>query len=147
MDSIRSAELKNAKRRNTYKNKRKKNSHLVTKKHSNKGQEQRCVNNFKHLGKSEVETPLGYIDLLTTDYIVEFKIYKNAKDALGQILCYSNFHPRKKKLVVLFGKGLATWKAFSIFERVCALYDVEVFKLSHSSRYKELKIKLGDSTV
>jgi len=109
----------------------------------NKGQEKQCVDNFRHLGKSEVKTPLGYIDLVTQKYIVEFKIYTNAKEALGQILCYSYFfNPPKKLLIVLFGKGLSTWKGYDVFEKICCLYDVEVFKLSHNLKYTELKIRL-----
>lgn len=111
----------------------------------NKGQEKRCVDNFRELGQSEVSTPLGYIDLLTKDYIVEFKIYTKAKDALGQILCYSNFiRPKKKLLIVLFGKGLSSWKAYDVFVRVCSIYNVEVFKLSHNLKYAELKLLLNE---
>lgn len=110
----------------------------------NKGQEKRCVDHFRELGQSEVPTPLGYIDLLTSEYIVEFKIYTKAKDALGQILCYSNFiKPRKKLLIVLFGKGLSTWKAYDLFVKVCLSYNVEVFKLSHNLKYSELKLYLS----
>ena len=131
--------LDNAKRRSNRKKKKRK---------PNKGQEKRCVDHFRHLGVSEKETPLGYVDLITKDYLIEFKIYTSAKAALGQVLCYSHFiRPKKKLLIVLFGKGLSTWKGYTSFERVCALYDVEVFKLSYNGRYKELKKKLGDKTL
>lgn len=111
----------------------------------NRGQEKRCVDNFRHLGISEVLTPLGYIDLMTTDYIVEFKIYTKAKDALGQILCYDHFiFPKRKLLIVLFGKGLSTWKAYNVFEALCVLYNVEVFKLSNVAKYTQLKSKLSN---
>lgn len=133
--------LSNAKRRVT--NKKKKKT-----KRPNKGQEKRCVDNFRHLGVSEVETPLGYIDLVTNEYVIEFKVYTGAKAALGQILCYSHYvRPKRKLMVVLFGKGITSWKGYKEFERVCALYDVEVFKLSHSTKYKDLRRKLGDNTV
>ena len=114
----------------------------------NKGQEKRCVDNFRHLGVSEVDTPLGYIDLLTKEYLVEFKVYTGAKAALGQVLCYSNFiRPKRKLMIVLFGKGISSWKGYTAFERVCALYDVEVVKLSHSTKYAALKRKLGDKNA
>lgn len=129
--------MKNAKRRTKYKSKKKA-------KKPNKGQEKRCVDNFRHLGKSEVETPLGYIDLLTDEYIIEFKHYTGAKAALGQVLAYSEFVKRKKKMVVLFGKGLGSWKAYKTFERVCAKFDVEVYKLSASCHYAPLKTLLGE---
>ena len=129
MDSIRTRSLKNAKRRKPKKRK----------KRPNRGRESRVVSHFEHLGETEVPTPLGYIDLLTKDFLVEFKYYSDAKAALGQVLCYSHFKPRKRKLIVLFGKGLATWKAYEPFVRVCALYDVEVFKLSNNMLYSQLK--------
>lgn len=137
LKSVRLQELANAASRIKRKPKKKKKA-------PNKGQEKRCVDNFRHLGQSEVETPLGYIDLLTKDYIIEFKIYTRAKDALGQVLCYDHFiRGNKKKLIVLFGKGLSTWKGYAAFERVCAIYDVEVFKLSSNHVYKKLKEKLS----
>ena len=83
--------LKTAKRR--VKRKTKKKGHRP-----NKGQERRVVNYFRHLGESEVETPLGRIDLLTDNFIIEFKVYTNAKDALGQVLAYNYYKPRKYKL-------------------------------------------------
>lgn len=141
LKAIRLVELANAANRVKRKPKRKKRT-------PNKGQEKRCVDNFRHLGQSEVETPLGYIDLLTDEYIIEFKIYSRAKDALGQIICYDHFiRGNKKKLIVLFGKGLSSWKGYTAFERVCALHDVEVFKLSSNYVYKKLKKKLGDKNV
>lgn len=136
MDTPRTRLLKNAKRRS--KNKANKKG-----KKPNKGQEKRCVDNFRHLGLSEVETPLGYIDLLTDNYLVEFKHYSGAKNALGQVLSYSHFIKRKNKLIVLFGKGVSTWKAYNVFERVCAIYDVEVYRLSSSCKYAPLKLKLS----
>ena len=136
---LRKQSLKNAKKRATRKKKAKR---------PNKGQEKNCVDNFRHLGVSEVSTPLGNIDLLTDEWLVEFKVYTSAKGALGQVLCYNEFiNPRRKLMVVLFGKGLSSWKGYSAFERVCALYDVTVFKLSHSSKYKDLKKLLGDKNA
>jgi hypothetical protein len=136
VDSINKQLAKNAKVRATRKKKAKA---------PNKGQEKRCVDNFRDLGASEVSTPLGFIDLVTDDYIIEFKIYSRAKDALGQILCYNHFISNKKLLIVLFGKGLVTWKAYTIFEKLCSLYNVEVFKLSNVHKYKDLKIKLASN--
>lgn len=126
---MRTRTLKNARRRKPKKKR----------KRANRGREARVVSHFIHLGETEVPTPIGYIDLLNEEFLVEFKYYTDAKGALGQVLCYSHFRPRKRLLIVLFGKGLATWKAYPHFERVCALHDVEVFKLSNNMRYAELK--------
>ena len=134
MDSVRTQMLKNAKRRK---------GRTKRKKPSNKGREARVVSHFEHLGDTEVPTPIGYIDLLNKDFLVEFKYYTDAKGALGQVLCYSHFRPRPRRMIVLFGKGLATWKAYEHFERICAIHNVEVFKLSNNYRYKDLKEILG----
>lgn len=132
--SIRKTTLTNAKKRTSTEKKGKT---------PNKGQEKRCVDNFRDLGLSEVVTPLGYIDLLTPKYIVEFKIYTRSKDALGQILCYSNFvSPKRQMLIVLFGKGLSTWKGYAAFEKICAMHNVAVYKLSHTSKYAALRLLL-----
>ena len=131
MTSVRTQVLKNAKRRVSRKSKRKVHR-------PNKGQEKRVVNYFRHLGKSEVKTPLGRIDLLTDKFLLEFKVYGNAKEALGQVLTYSHYHPRKYKMVVLFGRGLATWKGYNEFVKVAAEYDVHVYKLSASCHYRAL---------
>jgi hypothetical protein len=136
INSLKNTLAKNAKARTT---------RVKKAKAPNRGQEKRCVDNFRHLGISEVLTPLGYIDLMTTDYILEFKVYTKAKDALGQILCYDHFiFPKRKLLIVLFGKGLSTWKGYDVFERLCSLYNVNVFKLSHVAKYNELKLLISN---
>jgi hypothetical protein len=53
-------------------------------------------------GEIEVETPFGYIDLLTSTKIIEIKNALQWKHALGQILSYSNFFPSHKKWIYLF---------------------------------------------
>lgn len=51
----------------------------------------------------EVETPAGFIDLLTSNRIIELKAVSNWKHALGQILSYSIYYPEKEKFIYLFG--------------------------------------------
>lgn len=53
-------------------------------------------------GEIEVETPCGYIDLLTKDSVIEIKVFYNWKYALGQVLSYSNYYPNYKKVVYFF---------------------------------------------
>ena len=52
--------------------------------------------------KIEVETPCGFIDILTDNEIIEIKNGKNWKHAVGQILVYSKFYPKHKKRLHLF---------------------------------------------
>ncbi len=53
-------------------------------------------------GEIEVETPFGFIDIMTNDTIIEIKCFKHWKDAIGQILAYGNYFPDKKKSIYLF---------------------------------------------
>ena len=54
-------------------------------------------------GKAEVLTPAGLIDLLTPTQVIELKLAKNWKEAIGQILVYSAYYPSHEKRIHLFG--------------------------------------------
>ncbi len=56
------------------------------------------------MGKIEVETPAGRIDVLTNTEIIEIKRAIKWKEAIGQILADSTYHPSKQKRIHLFGK-------------------------------------------
>lgn len=70
-------------------------------------------------GLTEVATPAGRIDLLTSDQIVEVKEANDWKAAMGhasspggysprrhaQVLAYSGFYPEHQKRIHLFGKA------------------------------------------
>lgn len=128
------------------KSKRKKQSNPKTTRRLTSNSEHTVVKNFMDCGEVEIETPLGRIDLETSKYIVEFKNYRNAKGALGQILIYSHF-VKKRKIIVLFGKGLATWTKYKLFERLCLKYNVTVYKLCYVNQYKDLKDKLNNNLL
>lgn len=128
------------------KSKRKKETKPKTRRRLTSNSEHTVVKNFMDCGKVEVETALGRIDLETPYYIVEFKNYKTAKGALGQILIYSHF-VKKKKVIVLFGKGLSTWSKYTLFERLCLKYNVTVYKLCYTRQYKDLKNKLNNNLL
>ena len=51
----------------------------------------------------EVQTPVGRIDLLCQREIVEVKRWVYWKDALGQVLAYSCYHPTHAKVIHLIG--------------------------------------------
>lgn len=55
-------------------------------------------------GKREVHTPVGYVDLVTDEMIVECKKARDHKHAVGQILAYSQFFPNHQKAIYLFGE-------------------------------------------
>ena len=75
-------------------------------------------------GTAEVETPVGYIDILTDELIIEVKKYDNWKFALGQILSYSQYYPDRFKMIYLF--DTPTKNNLKTIREVCHKYDVYV---------------------
>ena len=53
-------------------------------------------------GRIEVETPVGFIDVLTDSKIIEVKSQHLWKHALGQVKCYGYYYPDKQKYIYLF---------------------------------------------
>jgi hypothetical protein len=55
-------------------------------------------------GKTEVSTPVGKIDILTKSEVIEVKVAKNWKSALGQVKSYGKFYPNHRLRIHLFGE-------------------------------------------
>jgi hypothetical protein len=83
--------------------------------------------NKKLKGETEVETPNGFIDILTTDKIIEIKECTNWKHALGQILAYSDDYPNHKKIIYLF--DVPDDYCIDNVKRTCKKYDVTIKKI------------------
>lgn len=84
--------------------------------------------------QKEVQTEIGRIDLLTDEYIFEFKQVKKWKEGLGQLLVYSHYYPDRHKVLCLV--GMATESYLQIvrdhctrFEAVVLLKEVDTDKL------------------
>jgi hypothetical protein len=74
-------------------------------------------------GTIEVETPAGFIDVLTADKIIEVKQEHNWKHALGQIKCYGFYYPNKEKWIYLFD---CKYTNKDIINNICKFEDVFV---------------------
>ena len=77
------------------------------------------------IAQIEVETPVGYVDLLTDTEIIEIKQITNWKSALGQVLSYGSFYPEHQKILYLFNKSESDIDTRQI-ESICKKYQVEV---------------------
>jgi hypothetical protein len=55
-------------------------------------------------GKTEASTPVGRIDLLTENQLIEVKPRINWKSGLGQLLAYSKFYPQHILVLYLFDR-------------------------------------------
>ena len=53
-------------------------------------------------GETEVETECGFIDILTSNKVIEVKCGKNWKHAVGQVICYSMDYPDHERWIYLF---------------------------------------------
>ena len=65
-------------------------------------------------GKTEVETPCGKIDVLTSTELIEIKKIKDWKEALGQVIVYGDYYPSHQKRIHLYGE---TQEAFLLLVR------------------------------
>ncbi|MGK7879490.1 MAG: hypothetical protein AB4060_05245 [Crocosphaera sp.] len=54
-------------------------------------------------GETEVTTPAGRINILTSTEIIEVKYIDKWKDAIGQIIAYGQYYPNHQKRIHLFG--------------------------------------------
>lgn len=79
-------------------------------------------------GESEVETPAGFIDVLSGTEVIEVKYYKQWKHGLGQVLAYQSFYPLLGKRLHLFAHvgDVDTSKCFALAKSVCNVHAVEV---------------------
>lgn len=53
-------------------------------------------------GERAVETPVGFVDLVTDEHVIEVKHVKNWKEAT-KVLVYAPYFPNRKPRVHLFG--------------------------------------------
>jgi hypothetical protein len=74
-------------------------------------------------GDIEVETDVGFIDLLTNNEVIEIKTATAWKHAVGQVLMYSLNYPSYKKRIHLFDIENVD---IEMIKRKCELYDIEV---------------------
>jgi hypothetical protein len=74
-------------------------------------------------GEIEAGTPIGDIDLLTDDKLIEIKSYDDWKCGLGQIIAYSTFYPDREKHLYLFDVGD---NKITIVKKICKNNDIRL---------------------
>ena len=73
----------------------------------------------------EVETPVGFIDVLTDTEVIEIKRAHKWKHAVGQVICYGNYYPDLQKRIHLFGIDVDDPMLMSVRE-VCQKNNIRV---------------------
>jgi hypothetical protein len=74
-------------------------------------------------GKTEVKTPIGFIDLLTNNEIIEIKNFKDWKHGVGQLKTYQYYYPEHKARLHLF--NVIDYKIEEIVQ-ICKHLDIYV---------------------
>lgn len=79
-------------------------------------------------GESEVETPAGFIDVLSDTEVIEVKYYKQWKHGLGQVLAYQSYYPCLARRLHLFAHvgDVDTRNYFALAKNVCDGHAVKV---------------------
>ncbi len=65
----------------------------------------------------------GVVDIVTNNFIIEIKRWTSFKNAIGQILSYSIYHPNKNKCLYMFGKQ-PRFKELWEYKKICRAYDI-----------------------
>ena len=79
------------------------------------------------IGILEFSLEVGRIDVLTESTVFEVKQAHNWKHALGQVLVYGSYFPRRKKEIVLVGNA---GRYLDAARRHCSAFDVSVISFS-----------------
>jgi hypothetical protein len=73
----------------------------------------------------EVRTPVGRIDVLSEDYVIEVKEFSQWKAGFGQVFVYQQYHPDKKAVLYLYGD--INHQMLNQIVKCCAKGNVEVW--------------------
>ena len=79
-------------------------------------------------GESEVETPAGFIDVLSETEVIEVKYYRQWKHGLGQVLAYQSYYPCLARRLHLFAHvgDVDTRNYFALAKNECDGHAVKV---------------------
>jgi hypothetical protein len=75
--------------------------------------------------ENEVTTPVGKIDLLTHDKIIEIKTASDWKHAIGQVLCYGVFYPSHEKWIYLFSHDDLKEDIKNCIGMICSKHEIK----------------------
>lgn len=95
------------------------------------------------VGRREVVTPVGRIDVLTDRSIIEVKQFNSWKQGIGQLIAYSYYYPKHKKVLALFGNRLEL-RLLEVLV-ICNSQGIEVLLVSPKELF--LARSNGSSTI
>lgn len=93
-------------------------------------------------GKTRVKTPIGYIDILTQDTIIEVKRFDVLLSYLGRLMGFGYYYPNHKKVFATYGYEDA--KDVEEVVKMLGFYHIEVWFLETR---QEVIIKNKENSV
>ena len=89
-------------------------------------------------GKREVRTPMGRIDLLTETQLIEIKKFRDWRNAIGQVLIYSEFYPSHEKVIYLYDREIP--RQLELISSACLKHGIVIkFELDQGWQYTDGK--------
>jgi hypothetical protein len=78
---------------------------------------------------AEVQTPVGFIDLLTDTKLIEIKVASDWKHAVGQLICYSEFYPDRDLWLYLFDCDLENQE---LIDTICSKHKIQIRRIVYT---------------
>ncbi len=84
----------------------------------------------------EYKTPVGYIDILLDNEVIEIKDVNDFKNGVGQLIAYNTYVKKEKKSLYLFGYN----RELNVNDviNVCKSNGIDVYYLEVNITIKEL---------
>ena len=79
----------------------------------------------KHFNAGSRVTPVGIIDILTEDKMIEIKAWSGWKTALGQMLAYGRFYPEHEKIVYFYGSKIPD-STLEVLKDTYEIYNISI---------------------
>lgn len=73
-----------------------------------------------------MQTPIGFIDLLTDTKLIEIKVSSDWKHAVGQLICYSEFYPDRDRWLYLFDCDSENQE---LIDTICSKHKIQIRRL------------------
>lgn len=80
-------------------------------------------------GTENIETELGWLDILTDDYIYQVKEMTKFKQAIGEIISFGGLYPAHKKVIAFYAYHYFPDEAIAKIESICAKNDISIIYL------------------
>ena len=79
----------------------------------------------RETGGKPAKCPIGFADIVSDTEIIEIKVWKRYREAIGQLLTYSVFFPNKQKRLHFFGHKPDD-ETLEAINEICVKYNISL---------------------